>query len=175
MAASRKASARGPGAGYLAQMLRPYLEWFLTSQIPFSAQFDFAPSISRDRAFLGLLRLIARAFSERLRPSNRTRIHERAALPDHLPRDRLVIRRHGDQRRDPDRRRGVWSGVCRRLGARDSVRARRHRSPYPAGGAVRGRRLRDGGVHPRRAARRAVHEARVSLVAARKPCAAWLK
>ena len=50
-------------------------------------------SISRDGAFLGLLRLIAGAFSERLRPQTGP-AHEPAARPDRLPPDRLAERHH---------------------------------------------------------------------------------
>ena len=92
---------------------------------------------------------------------NRTPHHELAAFSERVPPDHLAERHHRHLRGDPDRRRGVRRGVRRRLGAGDPVRSRRHRRAHSAGGAVRGRRLRDGGVHPRRPARRAVHEARV--------------
>src|SRR5215470_8681791 len=56
-------------------------------------------SIPCDQAFLGLLRLIAGPFSERLRPSEQDAEDELAALPDRRPPDRMAERRHRDQRR----------------------------------------------------------------------------
>ena len=53
---------------------------FLTSQVPFLClEFDAAHAIARDGAFLGLLRLIVAAFSERLRPSKQDLVHEPTA------------------------------------------------------------------------------------------------
>ena len=53
-------------------------------------------SISRDAAFLGLLRLIAGPF-QRDCARNRTLAHEHAALPDRSPPDRLAERHHRHQ------------------------------------------------------------------------------
>src|ERR1700745_771336 len=82
----------------------------LTSKNPVFLRHILPPAISRDRAFLGLLRLIAAPFSERLRPAKQDVIDELAALSD-LPPDRLAQRRHGDLGCDPDRRRGVRRGL----------------------------------------------------------------
>ena len=84
--------------------------------------------------------------------------------PHCRPPDRLAQRHHRHQRGDPDRRRGVRRGLRRRLGARDPVRARRHRRAHPAGGAVCARRLCHDRFHPRRAARRAVYAPRSSAL-----------
>ena len=113
------------------------LAGFLTSQYPVFCLENMRQSISRDAAFLGLLRLIEGAFSERLRPSNRTFSMSPQPASTSSRADRLAERHHRHLGGDPDRRRGVRRGVCRRLGARDPVRPRRHRRAHPAGGAVR--------------------------------------
>src|ERR1700743_4609 len=104
-------------------------------------------------------------------------IDELAALADPPP-DRLAQRRHRALGRDPDRRRGVRRGLRRRLGARDSLRPWRSGRPYPAGGAVCARRVRDDRLHPRRPARRALLQARLTRARARDSrsgCAARLR
>ena len=126
---------------------------------------ELPKSISRDGAFLGLLRLIAVGLFREIAALNRTYAMSSQPSPTRRPPDRLAERHHRHQRRDPDRRRSVRRGVCRRLGARDPARSRRHRRAHPAGRAVRARRLHHGGVHPRRAARRAVYASRVTSAA----------